>query len=112
MEELKTLREDAAKTALILNDLRQKMTYVETDLASFAALVETDQTRDLTSAASVALHHAGFAAQRLSFRLEGIYDSIRIVEEREKTAKLVKSHAALMAAFDAAIAAADQASKL
>jgi hypothetical protein len=112
MSDLKTLREDAAMTSRILNDLRQKMLYVELDLAAFASLVETDQTRDLTNAASVALYSAAFTVQRLSFRLEGLYDAIRVVEEQERTASLVKSHTALMAAFDAAIEAADQASKV
>ena len=112
MSELKNLRESAAAASRILNDLRRHMLCVEEDLGAFAALSETEQTRDLTNAASVALYSAGFAAQRLSFKLEGLYDSIRVIEEQEKTAKLVKSHAALMAAFEAAIEEADQAAKV
>ena len=79
MSDLKTLREESAKVSLILANLRQQMLYVERDLAAFAEFSQSDQMRDLTSAASVALYNADFTAQRLSFRLESIHDSIRMI---------------------------------
>ena len=112
MSDLKTLREESAKVSHLLRDLRQTMTYAEADLAAFADLGQTDQVRDLVDATTVALYNAAFVTQRLSFKLDSIHEEIRVIEESEKTQKLIVSHQRLMAAFNAAIESAEAASKI
>jgi len=108
MTDLKTLREDAAKTGMVLRDLTQAMLGAELNLAELEVLEETDQTRSAVDYSVLALYNAGFVKQRLSQRLEHLHAEIRAAEQAAEAARLLKSHAALVAALNAALEAAEE----
>jgi len=107
MSDLKTLRESAAKTGMVLRDLTQAMLGAELNLAALEVLEETDSTRSAVDRSVIAVYNAGFVKQRLSQRLEHLHAAIRAAEQEAEAARLLKSHTVLVAALNAALEAAE-----